>query len=545
MFKYFLFFYLLFLIKSEELTSLRVIYLTPQDEDTIYNLNEKSTFGNDYINGWILPSTQKLTLNLYLYYDGVDVQSLIQIYNLYNRLNTTTNVKSYNSSGNSIHSIKETLYVYFTTQKANCDDYRTEQHIPLKFMSKLADNMYKAQITIRLTYADSPYFICMQQIDTDENIYDQNRHFHHQGTSYWLSIITTKDLMPLWSRLLLFFILLSLSGLFSGLNLGLMSLDVSELVLLKRIGTDKERSFATKIYPLRKRGNFLLCTILLGNVLVNSTSTLILGDLLSGIYAAFGSTILIVLFGEIIPQAACSKHGLAVGAYTRYITIFFMGLTSPISYPLSLVLDYVLGQEIAATYNRDKIRELMKNVKDLEENERKMISGVLDFNQREVKDIMTPLSEVFMLDVNSKLDFETIVKIQQKGFSRIPVYEASNDNVVGLLHFKDFTLLDPDDNMPVKALLDHYNHKVEFCDTEDKLYEMFERFCLGEAHLAFVREVIHEDEKDPYLKCVGIVTLEDVIEELVQEEIYDEFDEKESIKKQLKIYFPSFKAVKL
>ena len=412
--------------------------------------------------------------------------------------------------------------MYFTTEKKHCNDFHSEQHIPLIFTSKLADNMYKAQITVRLTYDTQPYYFCMQQIDPNENIYD------HQGANYWLSIITTKDMMPLWSRIAIFIILLSLSGLFSGLNLGLMSLDVSELVLLKRIGTAKERSYANKIYPLRKRGNFLLCTILLGNVLVNSTSTLILGDLLSGIYAAFGSTILIVLFGEIIPQAACSKHGLAVGAHTRFITYFFMILTSPVSFPLSKILDYVLGKEIAATYNREKIRELMKNVKDLEENERKMIAGALDFNKQIVSKIMTPLSDVFMLDVNSKLDFATIVNIQQKGFSRIPVYETDRDNVVGLLHFKDFTLLDPDDNMPVKALLDHYNHKVALCYEEDKLDDMFEKFCHGETHLAFVNQVVQNEDKDPYEKCIGIITLEDVIEELVQEEIYDEFDDKKN-----------------
>ena len=107
------------------------------------------------------------------------------------------------------------------------------------------------------------------------------------------------------------------------------------------------------------------------------------------------------------------------------------------------------------------------------------------------------------------------------------MYETTHDNVVGLLHFKDFTLLDPDDNMPVKALLEHYNHKVMFCDKEDKLDDMFENFCLGETHLAFVNEVVQNEEKDPYKKCIGIVTLEDVIEELVQEEIYDEFDDKQ------------------
>ena len=79
-----------------------------------------------------------------------------------------------------------------------------------------------------------------------------------------------------------YFFLLCCSALFSGLNLGLMSLDLNELNLLKKIGSDKEKIYANNIYPLRTRGNYLLCTILLGNVLVNSTSTLILGNYLEG-----------------------------------------------------------------------------------------------------------------------------------------------------------------------------------------------------------------------------------------------------------------------
>lgn len=541
-------------------STLRIIYMVPQDEDQIYNINEKSTFGDKYISGWILPSSEKLTLNFYLYYDGLEVESLMRIYNSHHSslssFNSTTmasttaasSTSTITTAKNSIKNMIEnsnkvidsklnqaqnpgSLYMYFTTELDNCDDYHIEQHIPIKFLSRLANNMYKVQITARLNYVSKPYYICMQQIDSDEDITDIHRHFHHMGNNYWLSIITTKDLMPLWIRLTIFFMLLCFSGLFSGLNIGLMSLDVSELDILKRIGTVKERSYAHKIYPLRKRGNYLLCTILLGNVLVNSTSTLILGDLLSGLYAAFGSTILIVLFGEIIPQAACSKHGLAIGAHTRFIMYFFMILTGPISFPLSKLLDWILGKEIAATYNREKIRELMKNVADLEEKELKMISGALDFNKRIVKDIMTPLDKVFMLEINSKLDFQTIATISQKGYSRIPVYENTNENVVGLLHVKDFTLLDPDDNMPVKALLEHYNHKVTYCDLDDKLDIMFEKFRLGETHLAFVIETIQDEEdKDPYFKCVGIITLEDIIEALVQLEIYDEFDDKQESK---------------
>lgn len=157
---------------------------------------------------------------------------------------------------------------------------------------------------------------------------------------------------------------------------------------------------------------------------------------------------------------------------------------------------------------------------------KKIISGALDFNNKKVREVMTELKDVFMLEVNSCLDFETIAKIAQEGYSRIPVYETYRENVVGLLHVKDFTLLDPDDNMPVEALLRFYNHAVIYCDAEESIDERFEEFRKGETHLAFVNDVIQQPDKDPVKTVVGIVTLEDIIEALVQMEIYDEFDDK-------------------
>jgi len=134
-----------------------------------------------------------------------------------------------------------------------------------------------------------------------------------------------------------------------------------------------------------------------------------------------------------------------------------------------------------------------------------------------------------MLELNDNLNFETIAKISSHGFSRIPVYEGKRDNIIGLLHVKDFTLLDPDDNMPVKAILEFYNHIIKYCDSDRLIDDMFEEFRKGETHLAFVTEVIQEDDLDPYVLCVGIITLEDILEELVQMEIYDEFDNKSDI----------------
>lgn len=113
--------------------------------------------------------------------------------------------------------------------------------------------------------------------------------------------------------------------------------------MIERCGTEQEKHYAKKISPVRKRGNYLLCTLLLGNVLVNSSMTILLDDLTTGIVAVISSTLSIVVFGEIIPQALCSRHGLAVGAHTVWVTYFFMVVTFPLSFPISKILDKILG----------------------------------------------------------------------------------------------------------------------------------------------------------------------------------------------------------
>ena len=100
---------------------------------------------------------------------------------------------------------------------------------------------------------------------------------------------------------------------------------------------------------MRKKGNYLLCSILLGNVLVNNSLTIVLDSMTGGggALAVVFATLAIVIFGEIIPQSICSRHGLAVGAFTIWLTKLFMLLTSPLSYPLSKLLDCVLGREVS------------------------------------------------------------------------------------------------------------------------------------------------------------------------------------------------------
>ena len=142
-------------------------------------------------------------------------------------------------------------------------------------------------------------------------------------------------------------VLVCLSGLFSGLNLGLMSFTDDDLGLVIEGSHDPaEVANAKAIKPVRAQGNLLLCTLLLGNTLVNAVIAVLLADLTSGLIGTCVTTGLIVVFGEIIPQSVCSRHALAIGAAALPLVRLFMLVCWPIAYPISLLLDHLLGREV-------------------------------------------------------------------------------------------------------------------------------------------------------------------------------------------------------
>ena len=243
--------------------------------------------------------------------------------------------------------------------------------------------------------------------------------------------------LPIWATIICLICLLLLSGLFSGLNLGLMSLTPHDLLVIQEAGTENDRKYAKRIYPVRKHGNFLLCTILLGNVLVNSTTTMLLDTLISGVQAVAGATLAIVIFGEIVPQAICSRHGLKVGSKTIILTRFFMFLTWPISKPLSKLLDIILGEEVGASYTRDQMSALLKHTTntDIEDREKNIMTGVLGLRTKKIRGVMTNIEDVFMLDADRTLDDELVLTVYGYGYSRIPVYEGERFRDIRLTKF--------------------------------------------------------------------------------------------------------------
>jgi len=294
---------------------------------------------------------------------------------------------------------------------------------------------------LQIAYATVPisasvtkiYYFCLSE--------EGDPTMRHQGNSLWLSLIVEVPFFPFSARIVLIIIFMFLSGLFSGLNLGLMALDPTTLKIVMESGSSRQKLYAKLIYKIRRHGNYLLCTLLLGNVLMNSTLTILMDTVLpGGFYAIIASTLIIVIFGEILPQAICSRHGLLVGAWTLPITLIFLILTFPLSFPISLMLDCLLGKEIGAVYNREQLLKLLSVTKehhDMENDEVDIIGGVLAYKKKTAQDVMTNINDVFCIDIDSVLDFKTMKLIYDSGYSRIPVYKEIRENIVHLLYIRD------------------------------------------------------------------------------------------------------------
>ena len=307
--------------------------------------------------------------------------------------------------------------------------------------------------------------------------------------------------------------LIILSGLFSGLTLSLLSLDKNELKRKAALGNKN----AEKVYAVRKNGNLLLSTLLLGNVAVNSAIAIFLGDLTSGVIAGVVATSLIVIFGEIIPQATFSRHALKVGAQTAWVVRIFIFILFPICYPIAFILDKALGEEMSTIYSKKELIEIIKEHEDSEESEldsdeERIIKGALSFSDKTAEQIMTPKPEVYMLEIDTILDSEILNTIRGKGFTRIPVYDGSIDNVLGMLYTKDLITTE------AGAKLNQVYKKVKplVISKEKNLDHLLNMFIKSKKHLAIIQSEAG--------KLEGVVSLEDVLEEIIEQEIIDETD---------------------
>ena len=379
--------------------------------------------------------------------------------------------------------------------------------------------------------------------------------------------------------------LLLLSGLFSGLTLGLMSLDMVSLEILAEGGDDEEREYAKQILPVRAKGNLLLCTLLLGNTLVNSLIAILMADLTDGFVGLALSTISIVVFGEIVPQAACSRHGLYIGANTVWLVKIFIVLTYIIAWPISILLDRVLGRDIGQVFSAAELHKLIRvHVENpdaqlesgLNKEDGNLLTGALEYKDKKVADVMTTLDKVFMVESSTRLTFQVLLDIYKSGFTRIPVYEIDRQNIIGILFTKDLILIDPDDEVEIAAVVSFHGNReggfVRGVSDDTSLDKVFREFKSSYLHLLVAygevgpdgqlssrrgvagygsggngagsaideNAVQHQRVANSHISdytasegyslagnrriITGVITLEDVLEAVIKDEIVDETD---------------------
>ncbi|KAF6145268.1 hypothetical protein GIB67_041463 [Kingdonia uniflora] len=381
------------------------------------------------------------------------------------------------------------------------------------------------------------------------------------------------------------------AGIMSGLTLGLMSLGLVELEILQRSGTPTEKKQAAVIFPVVKKQHQLLVTLLLCNACAMEALPIYLDKIFHPFLAVVLSVTFVLAFGEVIPQAICTRYGLAVGANFVWLVRILMIICYPISYPIGKVLDCVLGHN-DALFRRAQIKALVSihgkeagKGGELTHDETTIINGALDLTEKTAEEAMTPIESTFSLDVNSKLDWEAIGKILARGHSRVPVYSGNPKNVIGLLLVKSLLTVRAETETPVSAVS---IRRIPRVPADMPLYDILNEFQKGSSHMAAVvkskgktknlpvsspgekleclsnlstpllEKTLDENSESIVLdidvprlsvsidkqtsfqqnyglplssediedgEVVGIITLEDVFEELLQEEIVDETDE--------------------
>lgn len=321
--------------------------------------------------------------------------------------------------------------------------------------------------------------------------------------------------------------LVLLGGVFAGLTIALMGQDETYLQVIATSGEGSEKRHAARVLKLLGRGkHWVLVTLLLSNVITNETLPIVLDRSLGGGWpAVVTSTVLIVIFGEVVPQSICVRFGLSIGAYMAPIVTGLMWIMGPVAWPTAKLLDYLLGEDHGTMYKKAGLKTLVTLHKtlgtgageQLMEDEVTIINSVLDLKEKPVGGIMTPMQDVFTMSADTVLDEKMMDTILSQGYSRIPIYSPTNGrDFIGMLLVKILITYDPED---CKRVRDFALATLPETAPHTSCLDIINFFQEGKSHMVLVSDYPGQDKG-----ALGVVTLEDVIEELIGEEIIDESD---------------------
>jgi gliding motility-associated protein GldE len=329
------------------------------------------------------------------------------------------------------------------------------------------------------------------------------------------------------------------SGLISGAEVAFFGLSQTELNEIKASGEAKGKV----IHNLLDKPRKLLATVLIANNAINIGIVLLLNDIGDTLFAGIDqvflgflparfllevvlATFLILLFGEILPKIYANRNRRAFALRMTYpiraLDIVFTPLTSPMRQG-SLLLYKYLGKQ-KSNLSVDHLSQALELTSegDTTREEQKILQGIVSFGNTDTKQVMRPRIDIFALNESMKFP-EVLEEIQKNGYSRIPVYSENLDNVLGVLYVKDLLpYLDRKSFNWVSLIREPF-----FVPENKKLDDLLLEFQNKKNHLAIV--------VDEFGGTSGIVTLEDVIEEIVGD-ISDEFDDEDLVYSRLDDY---------
>jgi CBS domain containing-hemolysin-like protein len=319
----------------------------------------------------------------------------------------------------------------------------------------------------------------------------------------------------------LLLLLLTFSGIFSGSETALVALSISRAEGLVREG----RRGAQALYQLKKDPSRMLTTILIGNNLVNIAASVLATVLATEMFGSAGPgiavgvlTIFILVFGEITPKSLATRYSETISLMIAPFLLAFMRLIYPLVWMFGCFTTWVhqlaRAQGDPVVTQSELISMLGHGEKEgtIARREREIIERVFAFNDLKARDVMTPRDEIFALEGSQSIA-DALPQVLAGSVSRIPLFDKHRDNIHKVVYLRD--LLDAVAHDRMQARLDAIAHEPLFVPQYQKIDELFSELRSRKLHSAIV--------VDEYGTVRGIVTLEDLLEELVGE-IYDESD---------------------
>ena len=326
-------------------------------------------------------------------------------------------------------------------------------------------------------------------------------------------------------QLLILFILLALSAFFSSSETALVTVNK---IRMRNMAEGGNKQAETVIKTVENQGK-MLSAILIGNNVVNLSASSLATVMASSLFGnkAVGIatgilTLLILVFGEITPKTMATYSAEKITLKVAGYIYFLMTVLTPVIFLVNLLSGVVLKlcgvdtKEKRESITEDELRTIVEVSHEegvLETEEKKMITNVFDFGESLAKDIMVPRVDMTFAQVDDTYD-QLLEVYRKERYTRIPVYEDSTDNVIGIINVKDLLLLDSNEEFHIRDYLRQPLYTYEYKKASELMLEM--RKSLNNIVIVL----------DEYGATAGLITLEDMLEEIVGD-IRDEYDSDE------------------